>query len=59
MIRQLEREGEAPSQEDTFAMILGKSLELYSKHYPKVNENGEIVGPESALETLDDLLGSL
>jgi adenine-specific DNA methylase len=59
MTRQLEKEGEAPSQEDTFAMILGKSLEMYSKHYPKVTENGKTIDPESALETLDDLLGSL
>jgi len=59
MVKQLEKEGESPSPEDTFAMILGKSLELYSKHYPKVTEDGETVGPESALETLDDLLGSL
>jgi hypothetical protein len=40
-------------------MVLGKSLELYSKHYPNVIENGEFVDPDSALETLDDLLGSL
>jgi adenine-specific DNA methylase len=59
MIKRLEREGESPSSEDTFTMILGKSLELYSKHYPKVSENGEVVDPENALETLDDLLGSL
>ncbi len=59
MIRQLEKEGETPSPEDTFAMILGKSLELYSKHYPKVTEGEEDVAPEDALETLDDLLGSL
>ncbi|MFW9814155.1 MAG: DUF1156 domain-containing protein [Candidatus Thorarchaeota archaeon] len=59
MIRQLEKEGETPSHEDTFAMILGKSLELYSKHHPMVTQNGKIVGPEDALEDLDDLLGSL
>jgi adenine-specific DNA methylase len=59
MIKHLEKEGETPSPEDTFTMILGKSLELYSKHYPQVTEKGETIDPEQALETLDDLLGSL
>jgi adenine-specific DNA methylase len=59
MVQQLEREGEAPSQADTFAMILGKSLELYSKYHPQVNEDGETIGPDQALETIDELLGSL
>ncbi len=59
IIKQLEGEGEMPSPEDIFAMTLGKSLELYSKHYPKVTERGEAIGPENALETLDDLLGGL
>jgi len=59
MVTQLEKEDEAPTQADTFAMILGKSLELYSKHYPRVMENGEIIDPERALETIDDLLGGL
>ena len=59
MTRQLEKDGETPTREDTFAMTLGKSLELYSKHYPKVTEKGKAVGPEDALENLDDLLGTL
>ena len=59
MVKQLEKEGEAPTQADTFAMILGKSLELYSKHHPQVMEDGEVIGPEHALETIDELLGGL
>ncbi|MHA2078677.1 MAG: DUF1156 domain-containing protein [Candidatus Thorarchaeota archaeon] len=59
MVKQLEKEGEAPTQADTFAMILGKSLELYSKHHPQVMEDGEAIGPEHALESIDELLGGL
>ena len=59
LVTQLEREGETPTQADTFAMILGKSLELYSKHYPMVMEGGEIIGPEHALKTIDELMGGL
>ncbi|MFW9981445.1 MAG: DUF1156 domain-containing protein [Candidatus Thorarchaeota archaeon] len=59
MVKHLEREGETPSREDITAMILGKSLELYSKYYPKVTEKGEVIGPESALESIDNLLRGL
>ena len=59
MVTQLKKEGEAPTQVDTFTMIFGKSLELYSKHYPRVMESGETIDPERALETIDDLLGGL
>jgi adenine-specific DNA methylase len=59
MVKQLERDGESPTKADTFAMILGKSLELYSKHYPQVMENGEALDVEYALETIDELLGGL
>ncbi|MFX1483878.1 MAG: DUF1156 domain-containing protein [Promethearchaeota archaeon] len=59
MIKQLEKEGGSPSPVDTFAMILGKFLEIYSKHYPRVTEDGKMIDPEHALESLDDLLGSL
>jgi adenine-specific DNA methylase len=59
MVKQLEKEDESPTQADTFAMILGKFLELYSKHHPQVMEDGEPIGPEHALETIDELLGGL
>ncbi|TET11619.1 MAG: DUF1156 domain-containing protein [Candidatus Thorarchaeota archaeon] len=59
MITQLKNEGESPTQADTFTMILGKTLELYSKHHPQVMVNGEPIDPEHALETIDELLGGL
>ncbi len=59
MVTQLEKEGESPTQADTFTMMLGKTLELYSKHHPQVMVNGEALSPEHALETIDDLLGGL
>jgi hypothetical protein len=59
MVTELKSEGESPTQTDVFAMILGKTLELYSKHHPQVMVNGEALSPEHALETIDELLGGL
>jgi adenine-specific DNA methylase len=59
MVKQLEGDSESPSQADKFAMILGKSLEIYSKHHPHVIQDGEEIGPDQALETIDELLGGL
>jgi len=58
-ITRLRSNGETPSSVDTFAIILGKCLELYSKHYPRVMDGDQIVSPEVALESIEDLLGGL
>jgi putative DNA methylase len=58
-LARLQKNGETPSSVDVFAMVLGKSMELYSKHYPKVMDGNKIVGPELALESIDELLGGL
>jgi putative DNA methylase len=58
-IERLQNNGETPSSVDGFAISLGKCLELYSKHYPKVMDGNQIVSPEKALESIEELLGSL
>ena len=59
MVTRLQSNGETPSSVDTFSMILGKCLELYSKHYPQVMDGEKVVSPEMALESIDKLLGGL
>jgi putative DNA methylase len=58
-IERLQNNGETPSSVDTFAIVLGKCLELYSKHYPKVMDGNQIVSPEKALGSIEELLGGL
>ena len=58
-ITRLQDNGETPSSVDIFAVILGKSLELYSKHYPMVMDGDRTVSPEDALESIEALLGGL
>jgi putative DNA methylase len=55
----LQTNGETPSPVDMFAMVLGKCLELYSKHYPMVMDGDKVVDPETALESIERLLGGL
>ncbi len=58
-ITHLQSNGETPSSVDTLAIILGKCLELYSKHYPRVMDGDKIVSPEMALESIEELMGGL
>ena len=58
-ITRLQSNGETPSSVDTLAIILGKCLELYSKHYPRVMDGDKIISPEMALESIEELLGGL
>jgi adenine-specific DNA methylase len=58
-ITHLRSNGETPSSVDTFAIILGKCLELYSRYYPKVMDGEKMISPEIALESIEELLGSL
>ncbi len=59
MVTRLQSNGETPSSVDTFAMILGKCLELYSRYYPLVMDGKSVVSPEMALESIEKLLGGL
>ena len=58
-IARLQSNGETPSSVDVFAMVLGKCLELYSKYYPHVMDGGNKVEPETAMESIEELLGGL
>lgn len=58
-IMNLQTSGETPSSVDVFAIVLGKCLELYSKHYPLVIDNDKKVSPEMALKSIEELLGGL
>jgi len=55
----LQKNGESPSSIDMFVMVLGKCLELYSKHYPMVMDGDRMVNPEMALKSIEELLGGL
>ncbi len=45
--------------EDMFVVAMGKCLELYSKHYPKVFRDGKVVEIEEAVKDIDDIIDSL
>jgi hypothetical protein len=51
---------EASEQEltpgDTFVVALGKCLELYSRHYPRVAEGGQTVDAAAAVEEISELV---
>ncbi|MFW9962067.1 MAG: DUF1156 domain-containing protein [Candidatus Sifarchaeia archaeon] len=55
----LQTNGELLSSVDVLAMILGKCLELYSRHYPMIMEGGKVVDPELAMESIERFLGAL
>ncbi len=54
----LVKNGERPSPLDVFVMALGRCLEHYSKHYPRVVEGGKIVGVREALDSIRYILDS-
>lgn len=45
--------------EDMFIVAMGKCLELYSKHYPKIFKRGKIVEVEEAVSDINDIIDSL
>ncbi|MFW9974664.1 MAG: DUF1156 domain-containing protein [Candidatus Thorarchaeota archaeon] len=55
----LKNNGEMPSPADTYVMVLGKCLELYSKHYPMVMDGDREVSPEAAIASIETLLSNL
>ncbi|NHI83294.1 MAG: DUF1156 domain-containing protein [Candidatus Thorarchaeota archaeon] len=56
LVRHLQENGATLSDLDRYVIALGKCFELYSQYYPKVIENGEYIGVEEALESIDLLV---
>ncbi|MGD9381416.1 MAG: DNA methyltransferase, partial [Candidatus Thorarchaeota archaeon] len=57
-IQNLIKNGESPSELDTFVMALGKCLEHYSKHYPQVMDGDRRVSVREALDSIRVVLDS-
>lgn len=49
IVRSLEEKEKRLSSGDIFTVAIGKCLEIYSKHYPNVKRDGEVVDVEEAL----------
>ena len=47
------------SDGDLFVIVMGRCLEIYSKHWPHVLKEGEPVDVDQAVDDLDDLVDSL
>jgi putative DNA methylase len=58
-LRQLQITGQGLSRADISVIVLGKCLELYSKHYPHVMEEGRPVTVEEAVVRLWIIIDSL
>jgi len=58
-LRQLQANGQGLSRADVSVIVLGKCLELYSKHYPNVMQGTEPVKVEEALNRLWEIIDSL
>jgi len=55
-IERLEESGSRLSQGDIFAVTMGKCLEVYSEHYPNVTHEGDTMGVDEAVETIQDIV---
>jgi adenine-specific DNA methylase len=58
-LRQLRENGQGLSRADVSVIVLGKCLELYSKHYPDVMEGGQPVPVQEAIDRLWTIIDSL
>jgi len=47
------------SDADLFVIVMGRCLEIYTKHWPNVFKEGHRVEPEEAIDDLEDLVDSL
>jgi putative DNA methylase len=50
---ELQMNGQSISQQDIFAMVLGKWLQLYSEYYPNVTKDAVEVTPDLALSLIE------
>ena len=58
-LRQLQAENQSMSRADVSVIVLGKCLELYSKHYPNVMEGETALSVDAALDRLWTIIDSL
>jgi adenine-specific DNA methylase len=58
-LHQLQSESQGLSRADVSVIVLGKCLELYSKHYPEVVEGEQPVSVEKAVNRLWGIIDSL
>jgi adenine-specific DNA methylase len=58
-LAQLQAESQGLSRADVAVIVLGKCLELYSKHYPHVMEGGTALSVEETLDRLWTIIDSL
>lgn len=56
IIDDLEEKDDELTLGDIFVIALGKCLEIYSQHYPKVMEDGEEVSVEQAIEDVQHII---
>jgi len=58
-VERIKTSGRSISDADLFVIVMGRCLELYSKHWPNVLKEGEQVCVDQAVDDLDDLVDSL
>jgi putative DNA methylase len=58
-VERIKTSGRSISDADLFVIVMGRCLELYSKHWPNVLKEGQQVDVDQAVEDLDDLVDSL
>ena len=58
-VERIKTSGRGISDADLFVIVMGRCLELYSKHWPNVFKEGQRVDVDQAVEDLDDLVDSL
>ncbi len=58
-VERLKTSGRQLSDGDLFVIVMGRCLEIYSKHWPHVLKEGQPVGVDQAVDDLDDLVDSL
>jgi len=57
-LKRLEKSKKNLSPEDVFVVAIGKCLELYSKHYPKVYRDDHMVSIDDALSSIQEIVDS-
>jgi len=58
-VERIKTSGRSISDADLFVIVMGRCLELYSKHWPNVLKEGQQVDVDQAVDDLDDLVDSL
>jgi hypothetical protein len=58
-VERIKTSGRTISDADLFVIVMGRCLELYSKHWPNVLKEGQQVDVDQAVDDLDGLVDSL